>query len=350
MPVQYLGPQIRGWLATLEQVAKLPANQRPVGAAPIAYFTSGLVPKPAAQGGTWDGRHVLYVLESTDKTFTIDLDFEAANLGYHHDLAIRVWRPDGTLASQTLGVYDAPPTEYMGFDDFCPSCVPPYTTAQLAAYHKGRTITIPADHQTGAYAIEILNEDRTVAQPDLPIWARSSEGKLVHYMPSFTERARLISPYDLYQVLRKDGGSVVAGGGGPANTYAGQLWFQPTLASNVTIGLFSGGLPLPATPQSSGYVFTPRYYKEWPRVVAYRPGLVEACHTDITGTDLSDALGNPAGVPCTFTPASTALHAAVVANATWHMSLHLAGARPFLASREAEWFDPELVRRPTSST
>jgi hypothetical protein len=109
----------------------------------------------------------------------------------------------------------------------------------------------------------------------------------------------------------------------------------------VTMGFFSGGTsgggPLPTVAQPGGFPFEPTYYRDWPRIVAFRPGLTVASASSITGTD---ALDNPTGLPSSFTPTTTGPHSAVVTNGDWHYSLHLGGIKPFLSSTEAQWFDP----------
>lgn len=355
IPEQYQGAQIRGWAATLARLASLPPAQRPTGVAPMNYFSSGLLTQLPAQGGAWDGRHVFYVLDSNDATLNIDLDFNVSNQGsYHHTYQVRVYAPDGSIAFTKEGTIDTPPTELGSFGYYCAAvaCGPAYDKNVLSNYRRGTSIPIPPDGKLGAYAVEILSNDgSSYHRSDLPIWARSSGGKLVHFFPNFVERSMGaatpnppflgLSPYDVYQIYVKDGGTAVAAGNGPSNTYSGQIWYKPkAIGQPITLGYFSGGSPLPDTPQATEFTFAPTYYSEWPRVVAYRPGFVHAGETALTNTD---SVGNPVGTPCSFVPTTLGLHSAVVTNSSWHFSLHIDGIRPFISATEAEWFDPELV-------
>lgn len=52
-------------------------------------------------------------------------------------------------------------------------------------YDKAKTITIPADGKTGAYAIEVISRGTTT---ELGIAARSSLGRVVHYIPPYEDR------------------------------------------------------------------------------------------------------------------------------------------------------------------
>lgn len=223
---------------------------------------------------------------------------------------------------------------------------PLYDTTTLSSYRKGTTIRIPKDNQTGVYAIEVLSvPDPREDKFEPAVWARSSEGKLVHYMPNFWERGAHISPRKLYYDYKKDGGTVVAGGDGPSHAYSGQFWFMPISTSRqVTLGFFSGTFsPLPEL-KGKEFPFVPNYYVDAKRIVAFRPTLTDGCRTTITGTD---ALGNPQMSPCTFTPTTLALHSAVVTNTHWNYSLHTESILPFFSSTEAEWFNPwEIKNRP----
>ena len=342
IPVQYLGSQIRGWTATMARLSQLPRFERPSGLAPISYFLSGLATRLPKDGGQWEGRHVFYVLDQSDREIRIDLDFIGAER-YRYDLKFRIYAPNGEERELT-DFFQNPLPEY---ENYHLVHTEPYDKETLSRYHKGITIRIPKDNQTGVYAIEILSVPVPGSFRLQPaIWARSSEGKLVHYMPNFLERGAQIAPYDLYQKYKQDGGTVVSRGDGPSHAYSGQFWFMPISTSQqVTLGFFWSGKPLPVgLIDEKSPPFVPDYYKDAKRIVAFRSTLTDGCKTTITGTD---AAGNPNMSPCAFTPTTLALHSAVVTNTHWHYSLHTEGILPFFSSTEAEWFNPwEIENRP----
>lgn len=342
IPVQYLGSQIRGWTATMARLSQLRRFERLSDLAPISYFLSGLTTRLPEDGGQWEGRHVFYILDQSDREIRVDLDFIGAK-SHRYDLKFRIYTPNGE-ERESRGFFMLLPTNPDNFHYY--DTPPLYDTTTLSSYRKGTTIRIPKDNQTGVYAIEVLSvPDPREDKFEPAVWARSSEGKLVHYMPNFWERGAHISPRKLYYDYKKDGGTVVAGGDGPSHAYSGQFWFMPISTSRqVTLGFFSGTFsPLPEL-KGKEFPFVPNYYVDAKRIVAFRPTLTDGCRTTITGTD---ALGNPQMSPCTFTPTTLALHSAVVTNTHWNYSLHTESILPFFSSTEAEWFNPwEIKNRP----
>jgi hypothetical protein len=346
LDIQYLGHQVRGWTATMARLRQLPVQDRPVGAAPMPYFHSGLathLPVPPQTERAWDGRHVLYVLEPSDTAFTVDLDF--SSVGLAHDLLIRIHRPDGVALTPIEAKTDARPVEtFTGY--------PVIELEALSKYQKGVHIPIAADGVQGAYAIEVYSNDLHAAEVPA-IWARSSLGKVVHYIPSLVERTdtalcptptscppNLPGRNTLYQIYKQDGGTVAGGAFGPSHADSGQFWFMPKSAGEgVELGFFSYGLPMSWDPEPAGPFF-PVYNPRWQRVVAFRADGTEVGATQIVATDTTDPFHLPVGSACSFEPNAAALHSAVTTNGYWHFSLHTAGALPFLSSTQAQWFDP----------
>jgi len=154
IPGHEAGPLLRDWPIVMGALAELPADQQPTGYLPAAGVHARL-PIPAAERreGWSTLQHLALALQPTEGEWTLTLSF----LDTVTDWSLRVLRPDGQLALDQQG--QRPPRTLSG-------------VGQMSSY------TIPADGQTGVYAILIRTNGKNEYSPG--IFLASSTGKLLH--------------------------------------------------------------------------------------------------------------------------------------------------------------------------
>ncbi len=323
IPIHELGPVVRDWIAVMGRLAHVPKESRPTGMAPMTHFNGGL---PVSRDDpTWRGRHVLYVLDAEDEDVRVQLDFLGRNSGAFNNVLIRVHDPAGRVRERR-DVVDNSPTEVMNLRNS--RFVGALSAAQVSSYSKGKELRIPKDGQKGAYAIEVFSE-----RLEYPIFARSSTGKVVHYLPPYVDRAGAIDPLELARSFRTHLPSM------SSPSWSGQAWFMPDPSAREVELSYANAV----TPSRRRVPRTdPRL--EWPRIVAFGPDGRQVCSTH-PGGSIRQGRSNPVGEPCTFrSPDPGRLHSLVTANNNWHYRIFMSGVRPFFSSTRDEWFDPTAVR------
>lgn len=352
----HLARVMRDWMAAL---ARLAAPNMPVVSsepAGMAYFRGHLPAEiPVCERV---GRHVIYVLEETDQPFDVQLDFAGDNQDVGGPLLIRVYDPDATassLPSQEInGVFENNLVDGFRPDDALETIK---GRKGKSNYDKAKTVTIPTDGKTGAYAFEVISRGTTTA---LGIAARSSLGRVVHYIPQYEDRLahflahsgefcetelRLCPPtkdspssldsacsHNLNQMLASLSGMQQEEGG-----VAGRAWFQPKANATVTLEFADGATKEP------NFNLTP--YDPALKLRVFE-GTVEKCTTKISGSSGTSPLEKPTKQSCTFaTGSNPALHNIVLLN-YGNYRLHTDGTGEFFASSQEEWFDPTMVNHP----
>lgn len=341
IPRHELGQILVDWVAALDTAEARGPNQVSQRLAEMTHFNAGLTTQ-SQDGSSYTGRHVFYLLEETDQTITVDISFNQRNAGLINQGKIRVFAPDETESEITRVIETRPGGLFDLLEFSFPS---PFDVEDVSQYQGTFQIQIPPDGQTGAYAIEVLNG---MGSPNwrLPVHARSSTGKLVHYLPQYSRRAEFIAPHDLfYTYNRQQQGSVSNNNG-----WGGQVFFKPkSTCTPVEFGfghtLHDGAHPLPETPTLPGADVRPELLKDYPRIVTLDSTGAQVCASQITGTT-SDGLKNPIGTSCTFTPSTTTLHSMVTLNQVSHYQIFMDGVEPFFAGHEDQWFDPRNYTHP----
>lgn len=317
IPIHEIGPAIRDWIVVMGRLSQLAPAARPAGYAPMPYFHSGL---PIERGdAAWRGRHLLYVLDRNDADISVQLDFLGHNAGVASEVFIRVHAPGGRVTESHATLSNAP----IKLKSVKRAGKAPLSKAQVSAYSKGKVVTIRKDGVKGAYAIEIYARGR-----ELPFFARSSAGKVVHYLPTWRERIAAIDPKELNQRFYTQLPSM------SSNVWSGQAWFMP---ADDKVELLFARRVVPTRAD------IPRVLArlDWPRVVALGPDGEEVCRTRISGTS---PVGDPQGPSCAFSVDHRGkLHSVVTSNVNWQFRMYMSGVKPFFSSTREEWFDPTQV-------
>lgn len=332
---------MRDWMTALARFTAPNMTVPPAVPAGMGYFSGNLPPEIPVCGVV--GRNVVYVREDTDTKFTVKLDFLGSNRGVGGPLRIRVYDPGGTMRQEIDTVFEN------NLVDAAKHFLASDTLEGRSAYDKAKTIVIPADGKTGAYAIEVVSKE-TVSQ--LPMAAWSSLGRVVHFIPGYLERLNhflnhsaqfcpttlpLCQAHETHvsapenscsQALWKMNASL---GSMQSASLAGRAWFQP--APNTPIEfVFAQSATQEPVFNLAGYRFASKL-----RVFE---GTTEKCTNKISGTNPDQT---PRTVPCSFTTGNApGLHSVVLMNDGYYR-LSMLGAGAFFASTQAEWFDPTTV-------
>ena len=273
-PAHLAGPILRDWPAAMKSAESDPTATP--GFAPLTHL-NGQLPLTKEQKAQWPksrGRHVMLTLNETGKPCQVNLHFTMHNQGGRQTSRVRVHAPDGKIVvDRTLHV-EASRTD--------PKAV------------QGVTVDLPAAGR-GVYAVEFWRKIRA-----LPVYALSSTGKLVHYMPE-GQRA-FCSP-----------------------TFGGRVWFPTEAGKEVSIG-FPHRFPLG-------------------RLVALDPDDRVVATSRITGTaERKSWVGMrqlPVGVGLRFKPKRAGLYSFSAGNWNWHGVQAIRGMKPWFATSREAWFDPE---------
>ena len=351
---------MRGWMVARARLAD-PALPRLVARlADMTYFRGQLPTRIPYD--PFESRHVIYVLDRRDTAFDVTLDFAGHNQGGGGRLEIRIHAPD------TVDPAATPVSHAFVLENNLVDAALHFTAADdlgtRSSYRKSRVISVPADGLRGAYAIEITARG---SPPNLrypiAVAARSSTGRLVHYMPGFGERRERFlalaaenGTYCAVPLMNVSGEPVQAvqsgqspcsqvlanmraniGGVQQSLGMAGGFWFRPEAPGTpVSMQLVADVIH---TPSAGALAIGTR---RAPKVSVER-GRREVCTSVVVGTD---ARGNPVDSPCLFTPRTVRKrHRAVLLNEGGNLRLHTKNVAPFLSASRREWFDPERFDR-----
>ena len=273
VPAHEAGPFLRDWVTVMAALSERKEGDKSGVLAP-AHINARL-PIAGADAKTWRGRHVVLVLDEKGDAFKTHFGFLCMNFGVLTETPqlVRVIAPDGSVVSEKTYPIKVSYNRQLGRHNI--------------------TVDVPADGKKGVYLFEMFT--RPLALPTL---ARSSTGKVVHFVPpgrrSFT----------------------TAQGGWCGG---GVVWFQPKGGEEV-------------------FVSYPNNLAGSRTVILDSAGKLVAS-SRITGTHEK---GRPVGEPCRFRPekGDTGLYAFNASSMDWHRAQEIGGMRPYMAHFKEEWFDP----------
>jgi hypothetical protein len=281
-PAHLAGPILRDWpiaLKLAEESAQAgDLDQFP----PLTHFHAQfpLTSDQKAQSPESRGRHIVLVLNNSGDPFTVNLHFLMHNQGLRGPAWARVYAPNGDRLVEVKR-----DIEQSGTD---------------AAAVQGLPLSVPGAGK-GVYTVETWR-----SYGALPVFAKSSTGKVVHYLPP--GRRCLCSP-----------------------TFGGVAWGRPQNDAEIAIGY-------PADLAEG-------------RIVAIDSAHRLLASSRITGTQEADTLlgrrQSPKGEPCRLRPPiRPGLCGLSSCNLDWHSFQEIRGLQPWIASAKEEWFDPAEYPHP----